>query len=59
MQELTIMYLQCMDNFNGRYVHENKVRELIQLFGWQINLDNLLETFPAGSKAGDLLRAIK
>lgn len=59
MTDLVTMYLGAIDNYNGRYTHTDKVHELLDLFKWQIDVNVLLERFPAGSKAGDLLRGLK
>lgn len=59
MTDLVTTYLECMNNFHGRYTHPNKVTELLDLFKWQIDMSYLLDKFPAGSKAGDLLRGLK
>lgn len=58
MTEYISLYLSLIDNFNGHYTNANKVQELLSLFAWQVDKSVLLERFPAGSKAGDLLRAI-
>lgn len=57
MTEYISLYLGLIDNFDGHYTNVNKVQELLTLFAWQVDKNILMERFPAGSKAGDLLRA--
>lgn len=58
MTEYISLYLGLIDNFNGRHTNVDKVQELLSLFAWQVDKNILLERFPAGSKAGDLLRGL-
>lgn len=59
MTEYISLYLALIDNFNCHYANTNKLQELLSLFAWQVDKNILLERFPAGSKAGDLLRGLK